>query len=61
MRSRRIWSGVINAFLHPTIERFLYNAEDRLRSHRIQNPLLIYRNDGASSEPHGESIFLPSS
>jgi N-methylhydantoinase A/oxoprolinase/acetone carboxylase beta subunit len=40
---------VINAFLHPTMERFLYNAEDRLRSHRVRNPLLIYRNDGASS------------
>jgi N-methylhydantoinase A len=49
VRSRRIWSGVINAFLHPTMERFLYNAEDRLRSHRVRNPLLIYRNDGASS------------
>src|SRR4029079_9900142 len=36
-------------FLHPTMERFLYNAEDRLRSHRVRNPLLIYRNDGASS------------
>ena len=49
VRSRRIWSGVINAFLHPTMERFLYNAEDRLRSLRVRNPLLIYRNDGASS------------
>ncbi|MFG2022244.1 hydantoinase/oxoprolinase family protein [Streptomyces sp. NPDC048825] len=49
VRSRRIWSGAINAFLHPTMERFLYNAEDRLRSHRVKNPLLIYRNDGASS------------
>ncbi|WP_327371011.1 hydantoinase/oxoprolinase family protein [Streptomyces sp. NBC_01217] len=49
LRPRRIWSGVINAFLHPTMERFLYNAEDRLRSHRVRNPLLIYRNDGASS------------
>jgi N-methylhydantoinase A len=47
--SRRIWSGVINAFLHPTMERFLYNTEHRLREHRVQNPLLIYRNDGASS------------
>jgi N-methylhydantoinase A len=49
VRTRRIWSGVINAFLHPTMERFLYNAEDRLRELRVQNPLLIYRNDGASS------------
>jgi len=39
---------VLNSFLHPTVERFLYNAEDRLRSHRAKNPLLIYRNDGAS-------------
>jgi N-methylhydantoinase A len=49
VRSRRIWSGLINAFLHPTIERFLYQTEHRLREHRVQNPLLIYRNDGASS------------
>ena len=49
VRSRSIWSAVINAFLHPTMERFLYNAEHRLREHRVQNPLLIYRNDGASS------------
>jgi len=48
VRSRRIWSSVLNSFLHPTVERFLYNAEDRLRSHRAKNPLLIYRNDGAS-------------
>jgi N-methylhydantoinase A/oxoprolinase/acetone carboxylase beta subunit len=49
VRARRIWSGVINSFLHPVMERFLYNAEDRLREHRVQNPLLVYRNDGASS------------
>lgn len=47
--ARRVWSGVLNSFLHPTIERFLYNAEHRLRDHRVRNPLLIYRNDGASS------------
>ncbi|MFA6575131.1 MAG: hydantoinase/oxoprolinase family protein [Nocardioides sp.] len=49
VRARRIWSGVVNSFLHPVMERFLYNAEDRLREHRVQNPLLVYRNDGASS------------
>ncbi|WP_028245882.1 hydantoinase/oxoprolinase family protein [Pseudoclavibacter soli] len=47
--ARRMWSGVLNSFLHPTIERFLYNTEHRLRDHRVRNPLLIYRNDGASS------------
>lgn len=49
LRSRRIWSGIINSFLHPTVERFLYSAEHRLRAHKVKNPLLIYRNDGASS------------
>ncbi|CBG39762.1 hydantoinase/oxoprolinase family protein [Helicobacter mustelae] len=46
---RRIWSAILNSFLHPTMERFLYSAEHRLRAHKIKNPLLIYRNDGASS------------
>jgi len=48
-RSRQVWSGIINSFLHPTVERFLYSAEHRLRAHKVKNPLLIYRNDGASS------------
>ncbi|MFJ5837658.1 hydantoinase/oxoprolinase family protein [Streptomyces shenzhenensis] len=46
---RRAWSCVINSFLHPTMERFLYGAERRLKSYKIVNPLLVYRNDGASS------------
>lgn len=48
-RTRQIWSGIINSFLHTTVERFLYSAEHRLRGHKVRNPLLIYRNDGASS------------
>ncbi|AXT85651.1 hydantoinase [Aeromicrobium sp. A1-2] len=48
-RERQIWSGILNTFLHPTVERFLYSAEHRLRAHKVKNPLLIYRNDGASS------------
>lgn len=48
-RSRQIWSGVLNSFLHPTVERFLYSAEHRLRAYKVKNPLLIYRNDGSSS------------
>lgn len=47
--ARRVWSCIINSFLHPTMERFLYGAERRLRSYRVVNPLLVYRNDGASS------------
>ncbi|CCQ13690.1 putative acetone carboxylase beta-subunit [Rhodococcus sp. AW25M09] len=49
LRSRRIWSGIINSYLHPTVERFLYSAERRLRTYKVKNPLLIYRNDGQSS------------
>ncbi|PIE46337.1 MAG: hydantoinase, partial [Gammaproteobacteria bacterium] len=48
-RERRIWSAMLNTFLHPTLSRFLYSAESRLRAHKVKNPLLIYRNDGASS------------
>ena len=44
-----LFRSILNSFLHPTVERFLYNAEDRLREHKVKNPLLIYRNDGASS------------
>ncbi|MFY2859651.1 hydantoinase/oxoprolinase family protein [Mycobacterium sp. THU-M104] len=47
--ARRVWSCVVNAFLHPTMEQFLYNAERRLRAYKVVNPLLVYRNDGASS------------
>ncbi|TFB71243.1 hydantoinase/oxoprolinase family protein [Cryobacterium glaciale] len=48
-RERQVWSGILNSFLHPTVERFLYSAEHRLRAYKVKNPLLIYRNDGASS------------
>lgn len=46
---RRTWTALFNAFLHPAMERFLYNAEHKLRSNKAQNPLLIFRNDGHSA------------
>jgi N-methylhydantoinase A/oxoprolinase/acetone carboxylase beta subunit len=46
---RRAWSALLNAYLHPAMERFLYEAERRLREHRIRAPLLIFRNDGGSA------------
>ncbi|WP_424193608.1 hydantoinase/oxoprolinase family protein [Ampullimonas aquatilis] len=46
---RRSWTAMINSFLHPAMEQFLYNAENRLRSYRTKNPLLIFRNDGDAS------------
>ncbi len=46
---RRGWTAMINSFLHPAMENFLYNAENRLREYRTKNPLLIFRNDGNAS------------
>ena len=47
--ARRAWTSLFNAFLHPAMERFLYNAEHKLRDFRTRNPLLIFRNDGHSA------------
>jgi N-methylhydantoinase A/oxoprolinase/acetone carboxylase beta subunit len=47
--ARRTWSSLLNAFLHPAMERFLYNAENVLRDARARNPMLIFCNDGTSS------------
>jgi N-methylhydantoinase A len=46
---RRAWTALVNAFLHPAMERFLYNAEHKLRAAKSQSPLLIFRNDGHSA------------
>jgi N-methylhydantoinase A/oxoprolinase/acetone carboxylase beta subunit len=46
---RRTWTALINSFLHPAMEAFLFNAENRLRDYRTKNPLLIFRNDGDAS------------
>lgn len=47
--ARRSWTALFNAFLHPPMERFLYNIEHKLRDSKAQNPLLIFRNDGDSA------------
>lgn len=46
---RRAWTALLNAFLHPAMERFLYSAERKLRDFKTRNPLLIFRNDGYSA------------
>jgi N-methylhydantoinase A len=46
---RRTWSALINSFLHPSMEQFLFHAENRLREYKSKNPLLIFRNDGDAS------------
>jgi len=45
----RIWTALLNAFLHPAMERFLYSAGNRLREARSRAPLLIFRNDGGAA------------
>src|SRR5260370_31479661 len=47
--SRRTWTAIFNALLHHSMERFLYNAEHKLREFKTRNPLLIFRNDGCSA------------
>ncbi|WP_417807550.1 hydantoinase/oxoprolinase family protein [Thioclava sp.] len=46
---RRVWSALINSFLHTSMEAFLFQAENRLRDYRTKRPLLIFRNDGDAS------------
>ena len=46
---RRTWTALMNAFLHPPMERFLYSADHRLKDYKTKNPLLIFRNDGGSA------------
>jgi len=43
---RRSWTALLNAFLHPAMERFLYSAEHKLKEASAQSPLLVFRNDG---------------
>lgn len=47
--SRRTWTAILNSFLHPAMERFLYSADHRLKSQNVANPLLVFRNDGGSA------------
>ena len=42
----RLWTALFNAYLHPAMERFLYNTENELARYRMRTPLLVYRNDG---------------
>lgn len=46
---RRTATALLNAYLHPSLEHFLYKAEDVLRAHRYSRPLFIYGNDGTSN------------
>jgi N-methylhydantoinase A len=46
---RRLTTTLVDSYLHPSLGEFLYKAEDYLRDHGYDNPLLIFCNDGSSS------------
>ncbi|MSR14204.1 MAG: hydantoinase/oxoprolinase family protein [Gammaproteobacteria bacterium] len=47
--SRRVATAVINSYLHPNMEHFLYSAENFCKRQHLKRPLLIFRNDGDSA------------
>lgn len=47
--ARRMVTGVVNSYLHPGMEHFLYGAEMICKDNHLRRPLLIYRNDGDSA------------
>jgi N-methylhydantoinase A/oxoprolinase/acetone carboxylase beta subunit len=46
---RRLLSAVVNSYLHPGMEHFLYGAERVTKQNHLASPMLIYRNDGDSA------------
>ena len=47
--ARRVSTSVLNSYLHPGMEHFLYSAENVCKSQHLKRPLLIFRNDGDSA------------
>ncbi len=47
--ARRTLTAVLNSYLHPGMEHFLYGAENASKSNGLVRPLLIFRNDGDSA------------
>lgn len=47
--ARRLLSAVVNCYLHPGMEHFLYGAERISKQHHLASPMLVYRNDGDSA------------
>jgi len=47
--ARRTLTAVVNSYLHPGMEHFLYGAEKASRTNGLVRPLLIFRNDGDSA------------
>ena len=47
--ARRTITAVVNSYLHPGMEHFLYGAENICKEQHLKRPLLIFRNDGDSA------------
>ncbi|CUU59162.1 N-methylhydantoinase A/oxoprolinase/acetone carboxylase, beta subunit [Parafrankia irregularis] len=47
--ARRVLTAVLNSYLHPGMEHFLYGAEKACKANGLTRPLLIFRNDGDSA------------
>ena len=47
--ARRTLTAVVNSYLHPGMEHFLYGAENLCKKKHLRHPLLIFRNDGNSA------------
>ncbi len=47
--ARRTVTALLNSYLHPGMEHFLYGAERACKANSLHRPLLIYRNDGDSA------------
>jgi N-methylhydantoinase A/oxoprolinase/acetone carboxylase beta subunit len=46
---RRITTAVLNSYLHPQLEHFLYEAENVLRDRGLHRPLFVFCNDGTTN------------
>jgi hypothetical protein len=51
LRYPRTWSSLLNAFLHPAIERFFFNAGRRLRDARARQPSRTFRRKLTACSP----------
>lgn len=47
--ARRVATSLLNAYLHPQLETFLYEAESVLRSRGLHRPLFVFCNDGTTN------------
>ncbi|EHN12894.1 Acetophenone carboxylase subunit Apc1 [Patulibacter medicamentivorans] len=47
--ARRVATSLLNAYLHPQLETFLYEAESVLRARGLHRPLFVFCNDGTTN------------